>query len=365
MQRSFGTEISGNRGRGCELSPLARAGIISQAEAGRTYKELAQDFGCSKRTVRRTINRWKNHNTVASLPRRGRPQKLNRAQKRAVIRLARTLPKIVYTDLQKETETEHVSRATFYRLLKKHGITKYRAKRRPKLNRKSARIRLNFCREHRNFNFRRRTVKFSDECSVQRGSDAQAEWVFRRPDQKWDYEMIQEKENNEGMSQMVWGCIWVTSNGRVGRSELIIMERDSQAARQGYTAQSYIDTLEKGLLPHYRPGQVFVQDNAPIHKAEVTREWLESHGIWTWDWPPYSPDLNPIEHLWWALKKMVHKMHPELTKMGSSEEDWEALRAALREAWRKLSNRLIRALIFSMPRRLAACRRARGWQTKY
>jgi transposase len=166
MQRSFGTEISGNRGRSCELSPLARAGIIAKHEAGCTHKEIAQEFSCAKRTVIRTINRWKNHNTVTSLPRSGRPEVLNRAQKRAVVRFTRRLPKVEYIDLQKETETKHVSRATLYRLLKKHSITKYRAKRRPKLDRDHTKLRLRFSRKHRNFNFRRQTVKFSDKYSI-------------------------------------------------------------------------------------------------------------------------------------------------------------------------------------------------------
>ena len=103
----------------------------------------------------------------------------------------------------------------------------------------------------------------------------------------------------------------------------------------------------------------------PIHTAGVTIEWLEFHGIWVLEWPPYSPDLNPIEHLWWALKKLVHKLYPELKRMGNSERDWEALRSALKEAWKKIPNSLIRKLIFSIPRRLAAVRKAHGWQTKY
>ena len=89
------------------------------------------------------------------------------------------------------------------------------------------------------------------------------------------------------------------------------------------------------------------------------------HGIWTLEWPPYSPDLNPIEHLWWALKKLVLKLHPELITMGNSKSDWKALCKALKKAWRKIPDSLIRKLIHSMPRRLGAVRKAKGWQTKY
>lgn len=54
-----------------------------------------------------------------------------------------------------------------------------------------------------------------------------------------------------------------------GRSELIIMERDPDAKRQGYSAKSYLRTLEEGLLPHYDETRHFQQDNAGIHRAAV------------------------------------------------------------------------------------------------
>jgi hypothetical protein len=41
MQRSFGTEISGNRGRNDELTESQRAGILSTVEAGESKSSIA------------------------------------------------------------------------------------------------------------------------------------------------------------------------------------------------------------------------------------------------------------------------------------------------------------------------------------
>jgi hypothetical protein len=50
---------------------------------------------------------------------------------------------------------------------------------------------------------------------------------------------------------------------------LVIIERDSDAPRRGYSAQSYIEALTKGLLPHWRRSHLFMQDGAGIHRARV------------------------------------------------------------------------------------------------
>src|SRR4051812_27383305 len=143
------------------------------------------------------------------------------------------------------------------------------------------------------------------------------------------------------------------------------MERDPDAPRGGYSGWSYCEALEEGLQPNYKPGEIFIHDNAPIHKSNLVQEWFESRGVWVVELPSYSPDLNPIKHMWWALKKMVHKLHPELKRIGNTKADWEALHKAIKEAWLKLPNSLIKKLILSMPQRLAAVRKARGAQTKY
>ena len=45
-------------------------------------------------------------------------------------------------------------------------------------------------------------------------------------------------------------------------------------------------------------GYQFMQDNAAIHTARKVKEWFRVYGVdGITDWPPYSPDLNPIVHI--------------------------------------------------------------------
>jgi hypothetical protein len=41
-------------------------------------------------------------------------------------------------------------------------------------------------------------------------------------------------------AQMVWACVWLDEQGVARRSKLVIMERDPDAKKCGYSGKSYM-----------------------------------------------------------------------------------------------------------------------------
>lgn len=141
---------------------------------------------------------------------------------------------------------------------------------------------------------------------------------------------------NGGGSIMVWGGF-----NFYGKTDLIIMEGKVNAAQ-------YTDVIRE-QLPKFgrkvgRNNVIFQQDNAPIHKAHITMDYLENSGFQCVDWPARSPDLNPIENIWGILSSRVYGN-------GKVYKTLNELKKAVVEEWNKLTIDECRNLITSMRKR--------------
>ena len=84
--------------------------------------------------------------------------------------------------------------------------------------------------------------------------------------------------------------------------------------------------IEQVLVPTLTAGMTVVIDNASFHKSLKIRELIENAGCQLIFLPPYSPDLNPIEHYWHKIKTMIRKKMRDTKVMLS-----EAMASTLKE----------------------------------
>lgn len=144
---------------------------------------------------------------------------------------------------------------------------------------------------------------------------------------------------------------------------------DPDSKKGGVTAKRVLKCLQENLPTICQPGSIFMQDNASTHTAQLVQEWLcnwaQDNGIELMDWPPYSPDLNPIENLWKLLKEKICERYPELSDMPKNNKSKDLLIWAAIGVWEDFEEELLQHLIESMKRRLQAVIDADGWYTKY
>lgn len=54
------------------------------------------------------------------------------------------------------------------------------------------------------------------------------------------------------------------------------------------------------------------------------------------NWPPYPPDLNPIENLWTLLKQKIYQIRPDLLHMPNNDATLAIMTATAQTAWEQL-----------------------------
>ncbi len=104
----------------------------------------------------------------------------------------------------------------------------------------------------------------------------------------------------------------------------------------------------------------FQQDNASCHKAQIISDWFLEHDneFTLLKWPPQSPDLNPIEHLWDVVEWEIRIMDVQLTNL-------QQLCDAIMSIWTKISVYCLQHLVESMPRRIKSVLKAKGGPTRH
>lgn len=355
--------VSGNIVKRKELTPFLRGKILGRHEVGESAYTISQALGIPRRTVRDTIDKKDIRSEGKSKERSGQPHKLTQRAIRRIFRVIKEEPFITYRQLRDKLDLD-CSPSTILRALKDSKWGHWRAAKRPRLTQEHAKLRLEFAIKYKDWGWEEWSkVIFSDECSIELGSGKRTRWVFRvrAYGEKWRKDLVQDTKKGKGVRVMVWAAIWGDKC-----SDLIPLKRDFDSKKNGYSSKSYLKVIEEILPTIYEPGLYFMQDNAPIHTSNESKAWFADNGIKLLNWPPYSPDLNPIENLWFPLKEGVYIIEPGIENVTGGEDTVQnILFHAADGSWSNLRSELIKNCIESMPRRLEAIIEADGWYTGY
>lgn len=110
-----------------------------------------------------------------------------------------------------------------------------------------------------------------------------------------------------GGKLMIWGCM--SSHGLL----------EIRKCNQNINSQNYCVLMESDIIPLLKSSInskfIFQQDNARPHVSKYTLDMFRNQGVELLNWPPYSPDLSPIEYIWHILKNKVYDGHQFKSKI--------------------------------------------------
>jgi DDE superfamily endonuclease len=122
--------------------------------------------------------------------------------------------------------------------------------------------------------------------------------------------------------------------------------------------------IERFFQEHTEEGYIFMQDNAPSHRSQETRINLLLRRIPYVKFPPYSLDLNLIEHVWNWMKDWIQD-HYWQAWYDVAKVPLQELRRIILEAWNAVPDDYIQNLYNCWWDRCQAVIDANGGPTKY
>lgn len=337
-----------------QLNEVEVVRAVALIENGESIRQVARNFRVSPSVIQRLWNRYRETGQYKRQTGQGRKRKTNQNQDRFLVLSSLRQRTSTAKDLQIALRMTHgvdVSDQTIRNRLREANMRPRRPVRAPRLTRRHRIARLNFAREHVAWQLRQwRSVLFTDESRFRLTRCDGRVRVYRRPGERYSVAAVQEVDKFGGGSIMVWGGISLDE-----RTDLVIIPGT-------LNANGYVNTiLEEHVVPAaYGVGHEFIlmHDNARPHTARVTLDFLQERRIQTMDWPPLSPDLNPIEHVWDMLDRRVRR-RPNVP------QTIQQLTQALVEEWEIIPQEDLRRLVRSMPRRCQEVIRVGGGHTRY
>jgi transposase len=284
-------------------------------------RAIAREMNCSLSTVSRTVKRFTTTGSVDTTRRRSPPTSLSPQNKRKLRDLLRrhrnwTIRRI--TAQFKKNWNVIRSKSTFGREIHRQSFNLVSRRKRPTLTLLHRYKRLKYAIENEEEMWD--DVWFSDEKQFR--VDLSSGKVWKQP---WE-EPVVGFVPPRTISVMVWGAIsWD------GRTTL-------HTSTQPFDSDAYINIIDKHLIQQ-QPNSFhrLLQDNAKPHTSNLTLDYLNNFDVeLVQHYPPCSPELNPIEHVWSWMTSYINQEFPHTLTQ---------LKQRVKEAWIAIPQTVIQSYI--------------------
>lgn len=339
-------------GRAKHITPLQRKEILRLREEKLTLKQISSQLAISINACHQALKHVQINSSVQNKIRPNKPRKTTERLDRKIHRLSESDRFRTAVDIHAEISPElypQISVRTVRRRLCEFGLNGRVARKKPYISKKNRAARLLFAIEHLDWTPDQWSkVIFTDESKFNRfGSDGKT-YVRRKIGEEFNEKCVKPTVKGKGGSVMVWAGMTSNGSGPICRVNGIMDQ------------YVYVNILKKHLLPFAEEklaaDWIFQADNDPKHTSKRAKKFLVDKKVNVMTWPSQSPDLNPIEHLWNDVDKVIKSRKPS---------NLDRLYDVIEESWKNIPVDRCVSLIESMPRRCAEVIRNKGGITKY
>src|SRR6267154_5471523 len=203
------------------LTTAQRNHIITLLDAGTSGHQIYCLTGIGISTISKLCSQ---HHSELSKSSGGRPSKLTPANigyAKRIIRMGRADNVVQVTKALQDVTNQSISSQTVHRNLKRSGLRPVVKKKRPLLNPRHRKNRLDFAESHKEWTLEDwKRVIWSDETKINRlGSDGRT-WVWKEVGEQLSDRVVEGTVKFGGGNVMVWGCMgWMGLDMQLGLRE--------------------------------------------------------------------------------------------------------------------------------------------------
>lgn len=325
-----------------------RSSIISLYQNSIPAREICRRLKVCKSVVYRTIERYNELGSTNDRKGRGRPRTVVTTGN--IKKVRERVRRNANRSVRKMSKEMGISRSSLSRIVKDHLLlTAYKKNTGQMLTDSTKVKRKERCLKllKRFHGYRYREILFTDEkiFTVEEKLNKQNDRVYAI-----SHPNVIVSRTSHPLSVMVFAGITAS-----GKTPLLFVPQGVKV-----NSKNYMDLLKKEILPwaksHFGSTPwTYQQDGAPAHKARNVQNWCARNFpdfIAFNEWPPSSPDCNPMDFSVWSVleAKACSKAHKTI----------DSLKNALKKAWDDIDVDYLRATVDSFPKRLKACVAAEG-----